>query len=506
MSIRQTLTSAQSGTVWSRREGGTTYFLRKIANRYEAWTSLDSGSKRTVTIDQAVAFYSQHNLVNATAAARPEPAAPTRPAPPPSPPPARPSADQQLQNLRNGGGIINVNANLSIIYEDGQYLSFDPRNARLADIRLRTAAEIKNGNASPITIAQAKAAITNGAKTTTSAPTTTKATPPEPKPKPKPAPVKPDVTPAPKPEPKPVDKPATPDDEKLAIPVLTEEQIAAAGQDALADIEASLPPLTEVAAISEQTTDIYDDWRVRLSLAPSSNYLYNAESPGILAPLKETGGVIFPYTPQISVNYVANYDQSSIIHNNYKVYQYSNSGVENVTITCDFTAQDTREANYLLAVIHFFRSASKMFFGQDQNPRAGTPPPLCYLTGMGSYQFSQHPLAITGFTYNLPIDVDYIKTVGPSFDGAPLPANPLSVTRLPDNIKPGGTAPPPNFSKLALSPEQNGLVTWVPTKIQLSISANPMMSRSQVSQEFSLEKYARGDLLNIRNSPDGGFW
>ena len=250
----------------------------------------------------------------------------------------------------------------------------------------------------------------------------------------------------------------------------------------------------------------YDDWRVRLSLAPGADYLYRATDPGILAPLRQTNGVLFPYTPTISVNYAANYEQSTIIHSNYKVYQYSNSSVDNITITCDFTAQDTREANYLLAVIHFFKSVSKMFFGQDSNPRAGTPPPLCYLTGMGNYQFSEHPLAITGFTYNLPNDVDYIKTVGAAISGLELPPNPLSSGRLPDNILPGGRPAPPDFGKQAVSPAQTDMVTWVPTKIQLSVTGVPIVSRNQMSQQFSLEKYATGALLNVKNSPDGGFW
>lgn len=250
----------------------------------------------------------------------------------------------------------------------------------------------------------------------------------------------------------------------------------------------------------------FQDWRVKLRLAPGATYLYKAEDPGILAPLAETNGLIFPYTPQISVNYAANYEQSTIIHSNYRVYQYSNSAVDNITITCDFTAQDTREANYLLAVIHFFRSATKMFFGQDENPRAGTPPPLCYLTGMGSYQFSQHPIAITGFNYNLPNDVDYIRTVGPTLAGLPLPVSPLSNTRLPESVLPGGRPAPPDFTQLAQSPQQDGMITWVPTRIQLSITAIPIISRGQMSQVFSLTEYASGNLLNVRNSPDGGFW
>ena len=51
-----------------------------------------------------------------------------------------------------------------------------------------------------------------------------------------------------------------------------------------------------------------DDWRVRLRLAPQSDYLYNAPDPGILSPLKQTDGIIFPYTPQITQSHTARYN------------------------------------------------------------------------------------------------------------------------------------------------------------------------------------------------------
>jgi hypothetical protein len=239
------------------------------------------------------------------------------------------------------------------------------------------------------------------------------------------------------------------------------------------------------------------DWRARLSLAPDSTYFYNNPAAGILAPLISTNGVIFPYTPAININYVANYEPASIVHNNYKVFQYSNSFIDSVTITCDFTAQDDGEANYMLAVIHFFRSLTKMFFGQDQQPRAGTPPPLCYLTGLGTYQFSAHPLAVSSFAYNLPNDVDYISTDGPITTQAPTATNNLSSSlRLPSNIVAGGVAAPPMFEDRPIADSR----TWVPTKMQMVITCIPIMSRNEVSNEFSLREYSNGSLI------DRGFW
>jgi hypothetical protein len=255
-----------------------------------------------------------------------------------------------------------------------------------------------------------------------------------------------------------------------------------------------------------------EDWRVRLSLASSANYLYKVPkgSAGILEPLQATDGVIFPYTPQIQVQYNANYDPTDLTHSNYKIFQYRNSGVDSFSITCDFTAQDTYEANYILAVIHFFRSVTKMFYGQDQNPKPGTPPPLCYLTGLGAFQFDNHPLAITSFNYSLPADVDYIRA-GAVTAGAGVNRSASNVvnnspnagaTRLGPNMMAGGVQPAPIFS----TPPGTVDPTYVPTKIQMTIGAVPIVTRNDISNRFSLKDYATGSLLRGSRHQGGGIW
>jgi len=254
------------------------------------------------------------------------------------------------------------------------------------------------------------------------------------------------------------------------------------------------------------------DWRVKLSLAPGSKYLYNAKDPGILEPLKQTNGVIFPYLPQITVTYSANYNTTDIVHTNYKIYQYASSSVDTVNIVGDFTAQDTKEARYLLSVIHFFRTATKMFFGQDgkdETPRAGTPPPLCFLKGLGSYQFSEHPLVITTFSYTLPNDVDYIPTTGPDRYASRFKPEPIQWKssripdgRLPDEILPGGQRAGPNFSAL---PDQAAFnqISYVPSKITLNINCLPVVSRASLADNYSTKDYASGKAY----LKDGGrFW
>ena len=251
------------------------------------------------------------------------------------------------------------------------------------------------------------------------------------------------------------------------------------------------------------------DWRVRLRLAPNSNYLYNDPQPGLLAPLAAktgTDGVIFPYTPNIETAYKANYDAYDLTHSNYRGYFYKNSYVDVLNVRATFTAQDTEEANYLLAVIHFFRSATKMFYGKDA--QRGSPPPMVYLSGYGDFQFNEHPCVISQFNYTLPSDVDYIRA-GSAVDASTnmlgnrtrqsTPGNPLSyaINRLLNN----------NLTKGALDNRPNivsnfnvGEPTYVPTKIEISITLLPMQSRQQVSKQFSLQAFANGNQLK------GGFW
>lgn len=251
------------------------------------------------------------------------------------------------------------------------------------------------------------------------------------------------------------------------------------------------------------------DWRVRLSLAPSADYLYNATPPGILAPLAKTAGVIFPYTPKIDINYKANYSTYDLTHSNYKGYFYQNSYTDAVNMAATFTAQDSTEATYLLAVIHFFRSVTKMFYGQDAE--RGAPPPLVFLTGLGQYQFSAHPCVVSSFSYSLPADVDYIRATSVNINGTnllsrrvrqDLPTNPISsaVNRLANlfssqGISKGGIYNPPAPPTLGKNEP-----TYVPTKIEISLILLPMQTRSQVSQQFSVKGFANGDLLK------GGFW
>ena len=297
--------------------------------------------------------------------------------------------------------------------------------------------------------------------------------------------------------------------EQNRVDAAAQEQRPARNTASMAELEFGQQNVSAATTAAQNSGRLYQaeipkikDWRFRISLASKTNYLYNSPTPGILAPLKTTNGVIFPYTPTVSVTYTANYDPSDVSHSNYKIYNYRSSSVENISITGDFTAQDTTEANYLLAVIHFFRSATKMFYGQDIGPIRGVPPPLCYLNGHGDYAFNNHAVAITSFTLIYPPDVDYIIARPPpntSSATSPVTANSRLST---SGLTPGGNAKPPQFG----TDSNAELGTRVPTRMQIQLQCYPIVSRKNVSNNFSLEKYASGELLLGNKNISGGFW
>jgi hypothetical protein len=317
----------------------------------------------------------------------------------------------------------------------------------------------------------------------------------------------------------PVDPDADPELELLGGPDEEEEGLVQLGGPtddddgsvSAAATAAKLAQAQQQATIQQrynQTTQ--GDWRVRLRLAPGANYLYNDPSNRLLAPLRVSNGVIFPYTPTISTNFTANYDKYDLTHSNYRGYFYKNSNVGDISVNGTFTAQDTAEAEYLLAVIVFLRSATKMFYGKDEFK--GAPPPLVELSGYGQYQFNNHPCLIQSFNYSLPNDVDYIR-VTPNNQGINLSnrqnrvsSSPIStiqsiLNRLQNAGLPrGAVASPGDLGVVNSTVAGLGQSTYVPTKMEIQLTLLPVQTREQVSKQFSVKNFSNGNLLK------GGFW
>ncbi len=235
--------------------------------------------------------------------------------------------------------------------------------------------------------------------------------------------------------------------------------------------------------LGEQVDPTPPDWRVRLSLAPTADYLYQSVDENgkpdnnIMAILRETNGVVWPYTPNVTMQYSAGYDTKQPTHSNYPVHTYQSSRVSTIGISGDFTAQTEQEARYLLASMMFLRSATKMFWANDGD-KAGQPPPVLYLNGYGSYFLPNVPVVITDYTANLPDDVDYVEALVDNGD-----RKDSDNQRLEDAL------------------------TRIPSSVTMSVSCEPVYSRRKLAQEFSFEKFSKGQLIGNSNpgSHRGGF-
>ena len=235
------------------------------------------------------------------------------------------------------------------------------------------------------------------------------------------------------------------------------------------------------------------DWRVRISLPPKAPYFYNDPSNNLLKPLVtestnsltsavvgsinslfgSTGqtriGVVFPYTPTVTVTHTANYTPQKLTHSNYTQYFYDSSEVQPITVTGEFTVQNVNEGQYLLATIYFFRAITKMFFGMD-GAMAGNPPPLVYLNGYGEYYLPNVPCVVRSFQHVMPDSVDYVEVPEPG-----LTYNPYTTDAVLNS-------------------------TRLPTTSTITLTLQPVVSRRQQSQGFSLTDFSRGALINTKGS------
>lgn len=186
----------------------------------------------------------------------------------------------------------------------------------------------------------------------------------------------------------------------------------------------------------------------------------------ILYPLYATGGVLFPYTPQVSTGAVAEYDQQPFTHSIYGYNNYIRSYPRPISITAGFTAQTNDEALYLLAVLHFFRAVTKSYFGVTPYNRAGTPPPVLLFNYLGEYQFNNVPVVVKFFDYTFDANIDYV---------------PVSTSGVGTNVD--------------LPRESSDGYTYVPTFINVSIELDVQYIPIQLRNEFNLDDFRAGKLV-----------
>lgn len=146
--------------------------------------------------------------------------------------------------------------------------------------------------------------------------------------------------------------------------------------------------------------------RVRLRPKPAAAMqIYG--SNGLLQPLRQTNGMVWPYQPNIAWAQPVTYSGMELIHTNQDIQAYVATPSPKFTVTGDFSVQNQEQGIYSLAAIHFLRTVTKMHFGST-DPNAGTPPPVLLFDAYGQYMFNQLPVIVTNFSVTLPPDVDYV--------------------------------------------------------------------------------------------------
>lgn len=207
------------------------------------------------------------------------------------------------------------------------------------------------------------------------------------------------------------------------------------------------------------------DWRARLRPKDGGRDIFwkgmagsDTTEPNVdflLRPLYESNGLVWQYTPNIFLSGRASYNTSEFQGSNYPLVTYKNSAPPTIPITADFTANTVAEARYLLGVMHFFRVATKSFYGDTAvaNGMYGTPPPVMLFEYLGDHGFNKVPVVVTEYSVQLDETVDYV----PVYTNA------------------SGTE-----------------VTYVPTKTNIMVTLQPSYTPHKTRKRFDLGAFATG--------------
>lgn len=204
----------------------------------------------------------------------------------------------------------------------------------------------------------------------------------------------------------------------------------------------------------------------RARLAPRSAVFNDLiASDGLLAPLRNTYGLMFPITPTITENVDVNYESYDLAHGLMPIQAFRSGGQKTITLDATFVAQTDIEARYCLACIHFIRSFSKNNFG-DTDPNAGTPPPVLVFNAYGGAMYKDVPVVIATANFTWPNDVDYVFTTAKS-----------------------------SSTNSAYSVDSMVVDGWVPSKFNINMTLTVQQTPAKM-KDFNLESFRKGEWLS----------
>jgi hypothetical protein len=245
---------------------------------------------------------------------------------------------------------------------------------------------------------------------------------------------------------------------------------------------------------AEEIVKPRSDHRIRISAfsrtdASIKEQIYGPRdrTKNILEPLWETDGLLFPYTPTISISQDTSWQIADLEQVNYDILSFQKSSSATISINGKFTVQNQREGRYLLAVIHFLRTVSKAYFGasdiesfdppiqqtgsantpeenaetqitrQRQDGRAGLPPPVLLFSGYGDMMFNDVRVVVRSHSWSYDENADLVRIDLPT----------------------GGTV-------------------WLPPLMTITISLSIQQNTDRLRDTFNLDEFRTGALLKKR--------
>ena len=226
------------------------------------------------------------------------------------------------------------------------------------------------------------------------------------------------------------------------------------------------------------------DWRVRLQVpdGPLTKF-FDFDNNPIMKPLSDAKGIFWPLTPAVVIQHSANYNAMDQVHSNYPHQAYQNSQVDSLNIIGEFPVQNSEDAKHWVATVNFLRTATKMFFGNEQglDGLKGNPPPIMHMFGYGDHMFNKVPVIINTFNVELRPGIDYISTKQTQVGYGQGRVDPTLVAAV----------------------EAGESQTWAPTLSNISVLVTPIYSRESI-KKFSMKKFVNGE-LNGKGSNEVGF-
>ena len=226
-----------------------------------------------------------------------------------------------------------------------------------------------------------------------------------------------------------------------------------------------------------------EDWRVKLTVPKQGaalNEFFDFENNPLMQPLAGINGMFWPLTPSMVIQHSANYNALAQTHSNYPFQAYQNSQVDSLNIIGEFPVQNQQDAKHWVATVNFLRTATKMFFGSDQDKLKGNPPPILHLSGYGDHMFQKVPVVLNSFNVELRAGIDYIST----------------------RQNESGYTTARTRERMGL-PELEKNQTWAPTLSNISVLVTPIYSRESI-KNFSMKKFVNGQ-LNGQGDNEVGF-